>query len=484
MVTAFTMAPALRDFDHEREVIIATDASDYVSAGVLSQQDDEGVLHPVAYYLKRHSPAECNYDIYDKVLMAIIKALEEWRPECEGAVYPLQLITDHENLEYFMMKKLLNRRQARWSEFLTQYDYEIVYRPGKSNGKADALTRRPGDLPEGGDKRLKSMEQVVLKPHNLPEQLRILANEVSVPEPPSISDLFAQPYKDDPRPNKILTAISQGSSLKEITVAECTEQVGQVWYRGKCYVPEGDQLRLRLILEHHNTALAGHPGRAKTFDLLDRQYYCKDMRRQVNQYVRKCHSCQRSRTLRHAMFEVLRPLPVPEKPWEDNSMDFVVGLPECEGFDAVWVVVDRLSKMRHFIPCHTTIDAVGLAKLFLGEIVRLHGLPKTIVWDRGPQFALTMWGQICSRLGTDRQMSTAFHPQTDGQTEPMNAGMEQYLRVFVNHQQDDWVQRLPLAEFPANNGVSESTKCTPFFAVQGMDPRMSFVGEPTQERNQ
>jgi hypothetical protein len=122
----------------------------------------------------------------------------------------------------------------------------------------------------------------------------------------------------------------------------------------------------------------------------------------VDQYVRNCHSCQRSRTSRHATFEVLRPLPVAEKTWEDISMDFVVGLPECEGFDAVWVVVDRLLKMRHFIPCHTTIDAVGLAKLFFREVVRLHGLPRTIVSDRGPQFASTFSGQICSRLGIDQ----------------------------------------------------------------------------------
>ena len=127
IITAFTTAPALRHFDHDREVIIETDASDYVSAGVLSQRDYEGVLHPVTYYSKKHSPAECNYDIYDEELIAIIKALEEWRPECEGAAYPLQLITDHKNLEYFMRKKLLNRRQARWSEFLIRFDYQIVY---------------------------------------------------------------------------------------------------------------------------------------------------------------------------------------------------------------------------------------------------------------------------------------------------------------------------------------------------------------------
>jgi len=176
IITAFTTAPALRHFDHDREVIIETDASDYVSAGVLSQRDYEGVLHPVTYYSKKHSPAECNYDIYDEELIAIIKALEEWRPECEGAAYPLQLITDHKNLEYFMRKKLLNRRQARWSEFLIRFDYQIVYWRGKSNGKADALTRRPGDLPEVVDERLKSMEQVVLKPYNFPEQWRVVAN--------------------------------------------------------------------------------------------------------------------------------------------------------------------------------------------------------------------------------------------------------------------------------------------------------------------
>jgi hypothetical protein len=172
-----------------------------------------------------------------------------------------------------MTKKVLNRRQAPWSEFLTPFDYEIVYRPGKYNRKADALTRRPGDLPKGEDETLKNMEHVVWKQHNLREQLRIAADGRPRQEASLISDLFTQAYMDDPLHNKILKAIRQGDSLKDITVDECTEQEGQLWYRGKCYVPEGDQLRLRLIQEHHDTALAGHPGRAQTFDLLDRQYY-------------------------------------------------------------------------------------------------------------------------------------------------------------------------------------------------------------------
>ena len=163
--------------------------------------------------------------------------------------------------------------------------------------------------------------------------------------------------------------------------------------------------------------VAGHPEWANMFDPLDRQYDWNDMRKQEEWYVRNCHSCQRSRTSWHETFGVLRPVSVPGNPWEEISIDFVVGLPEYEGFDAVWVVVDTLSKMRRFIPCHTTIDAVGLAKLFLREVVLLHGLPRTIISDQGSRFALPFWGQICSRLWIDRLMSTAFHPQTDGQTE-------------------------------------------------------------------
>jgi hypothetical protein len=127
MVDKVTTARTLRHFDDSREVIIETDTADYVSAGVLEQRDDDGVILPVGFFSMKHSPAECNYDIYDKELMAIINALEEWRPECDGAEHSLQLITDHKNLAYFMSKRLLNRRQARLAQFLSRINYEIVY---------------------------------------------------------------------------------------------------------------------------------------------------------------------------------------------------------------------------------------------------------------------------------------------------------------------------------------------------------------------
>ena len=354
-----------------------------------------------------------------------------------------------------MSKKLLNRRQARWAQFLSRFDYEIVYQPAKSNGKADALTKSPGDLPEGGDERSKTMEQVVLKPEYLPEQLRILGNDLRRGR--SVQEQLEEAGRQDDLPQRILDAVRQGTSMREIMVAECSEQRGQLNYQGNRYVPEDSELQLRLIKEHHDTPLAGHPGRSKSFNLLNRQYYWKTMRKQVDRYVRSCAECQKSRTNRHASFAVLRPLPVPEKPWDDISMDCVTGLPECEGYDAVWVLLDRLSKMRHFVPCQTTVDARGLAEMFLKEVVRLHGPLKTIVSDRGPQFAAVFWKTLCERLGVNRQLSMAFHPQTDGQTERKNASMEKYLGIFPRHQQDDWVQWLPLPVFAAKNGTSENT---------------------------
>jgi hypothetical protein len=182
--------------------------------------------------------------MYDKELRAIIKALEQWRHECAGAAHSLQLITDYKILEYFMMKKLLNCRQARWSKFLTCFDYQIVYRPGKSNCTADASTRSPGDIPEWGNERLKNMEHVILKPQTLPKQLCLLAYGPSVQGCPFMSNISTQAYEVDPLPEKKLKAIWGNDSLKEITMVECTKQGGQVLYIGRHYIPEEGQLRL------------------------------------------------------------------------------------------------------------------------------------------------------------------------------------------------------------------------------------------------
>jgi len=248
----------------------------------------------------------------------------------------------------------------------------------------------------------------------------------------------------------------------------------QVALSRKVYVPAYDPLKLYLIQTHHEVPVAGHPGRSETIELLSRNYHWPKMRQDVERFVRNFHTCRRSKSIRHAPYGVLRLLAIPHQSWQDISMDFVTGLPQSKGHDAIWVVVDRLTKQRHLVPCNTTVDARDLADMFLQHVFRLHGLPRTITSGRGPQFASAFWRRLCARLGIEPRLSTAFHPQTDGQTERMNAVMEQYLRSYVNYLQDDWAEWLPIAEFASNNHTSETTEVSPFFANLGYDPRWQF----------
>ena len=139
-------APILKHFDPSKQCHVETDSLDYVNAGLLSQEDN-GILHPVAYFSKRMVPAECNYEIYDKELLAIIWCFKEWRPELESTAMPVKVLTDYKSLEYFMTTKKLTPRQARWAEFLSEFNFVVTYQSGKKNDKADTLTRKPNKQP-------------------------------------------------------------------------------------------------------------------------------------------------------------------------------------------------------------------------------------------------------------------------------------------------------------------------------------------------
>ena len=406
---------------------------------MLSQYGKDGILHPVAFFSTKHSPAEWNYEIYDKELMAIVRAFEYWRAELQSVENPIQVLSYYKNLEYFMTSKLLNRRQARWAEFLSRFNFKITYRPGKQGGKPDALTRRSGDLPEEGDETFRN-RTMVLKSHNLdPEvapaeqqkpqleshELRLLAHIALGDGRDPLRTIFERAYQTDKTPTSILHALERGDKRHaEVTLADCEDRGGILLYRNRFFVPRHDGLRLHLMQSHHDSPAFGHPGRAKTLELLQRNYYWDTMRRDVDRFVRNCEPCRRSRTSRHAPYGLLQSLPIPQTPWQDISMDFVVGLPWSNGCDAIWVVVDRLTKQRHLVPCTSTVDAQDLADLFIQWVFRLHGLPETITSDRSPQFASHFWGRLCEKLQVDRRMSTAFHPQTDGQTERFNSVME------------------------------------------------------------
>lgn len=510
---AFTTEPVLKAFDWDKPSILETDSSDYVSSGVLSQRDDEGVLHPIAFYSKKLTATECNYEIYDKELMAIVRCLEEWKPELEGSAIPIHVLTDHRNLEYFMTSKHLNRRQMRWSEFLSRFNLHIEYRPGKQGVKPDSLTRRSQDLPEGGDERLLHQSQTVIKREMLqgfPEQdleriqstdpiatldqpTAVRANinrrrvrfqlpvpEETVSEQPVelaewLKDLLEKGYEEDPIPDSVLHALDRGDDRHpDLSLALCSRRSNYLFYNGRLYIPELDELKAELMRECHDNPVAGHPGKTKTYHLMSRSYYWPDMARQVARWVKNCDTCRRITPSREGLQGVLRQLEAPEQAWKDISMDFITHLPVSYSYDAILVVVDRLTKFRHFIPCNGTCDAEQVAKLFRDHVWKLHGLPTSIVSDRGTQFVSAFWTHLNRILKTRAFLSTAYHPQTDSQTERMNASLEQYLRAYVGYLQDDWSEWLATAEFANNSAVSETTRCSPFFALYGFEPRMGF----------
>ena len=186
----------------------------------------------------------------------------------------------------------------------------------------------------------------------------------------------------------------------------------------------------------------------------------------------------RAKPVRQEPVGHLKPLQIPDRPWSSISMDFIVGLPLSKGFNSICVIVDRFSKMAHFIPCLDTITASQLASVFMRSIVRLHGLPKEIISDRGTVFTSKFWQQRLIQLQIQSSLSTAFHPQSDGQTERTNSTLEQYLRLYVNYQQDNWYSLLSLAEFTYNNTVHSSTNKSPFFTNYGFHPLIHFSPNP------
>jgi hypothetical protein len=476
---AFCSAPILRHFNPDLTCVVEADSSDYVTAGVLSQHDEYGVLHPVAYLSKRLNPAECNYEIYDKELLAIVRCFEQWRPELEGAAFPIQVLSDHKNLQYFTTTKQLSHRQARWAEYLSRFNFQITYIPGNKNTKPDALTRRSQDEPAQEDAR-RNRRQVLLKPEifKLPPQQDVL--NFSNTER-TIEQIIVDEYPNDEFIRETSKLIRDGAQRStKITLADCKLREDRLFFQNRLVLPESDELRLKLLRSVHDAPIGGHQGRARTLDLLQREYYWPKMHETVARYVKSCHVCSRSKASRERKQGLLKPLPVPQRRWRDISVDFIVGLPESQGFSNIMVVVDRLSKMFHVIPC-SSITAPETAKLFLTHVWKLHGLPDTIISDRGSQFISAFWDELTTRLGIDARLSTADHPETDGQTERRNAVIEQYLRAYVTYLQDDWSDWCPMAEFTGNNAPAESTSVTPFLANYGQHPRMGFE-VPTGQR--
>ncbi|XP_070406069.1 uncharacterized protein [Nothobranchius furzeri] len=424
---SFTSAPILVMPDARFQFIVEVDASEGGVGAVLSQRSEvDHRVHPCAFLSRKLSAAERNYDIGDRELLAIKVALEEWSHWLEGSKLPFIVWTDHKNLEYLRRAKRLNPRQARWALFFTRFNFTVSYRPGSKSVKPDALSRLPNtvsSVPEVPAPVLPLSCVVGAVTWSVEEQVKQAAASVQAPDGCPANRLFVPPTQ--------------------------TSQV---------------------IHWAHASRFSCHPGVKRTMFVIQQRFWWPFMRHDVAEYVAACPVCARHKTSRTRPSGLLLPLPVPTRPWSHISLDFVSGLPVSEGNTTILTVVDRFSKMVHFIPLSKLPTAKMTAEVLLSQVFRIHGFPADIVSDRGPQFISRFWKAFCSLLGSSVSLSSGYHPQSNGQAERLNQELGTGLRILAAECPSTWCKHLVWVEFAHNTLPTASTGLSPFHCVYGYQP--------------
>jgi hypothetical protein len=413
-------ASILAHFDLKKQIYIENDFSDFVSAEVLSQMRENDELHSIAFFSKNLASIECNYEIYDKKLLIIVRCFEQWRSELLFIEFDvsIKVLTNHKNLKYFMITKQLNRRQNKWAQFLANFHFVITYLFEKSNEKADSLIRRVENVFDKKNDRQKQQNQILLSSERFDKDLQ---------------------------------------AVELIIVLESN--------------------RLSLMQEMHDQFASNHSKINRTIKLLKRNNRWSEMIRDVKQYVRNCHICRRIKTARNKYHELLNSLSTSNRSWTDIILDFVTEWLDNKDYNAILMIVDKLSKMHHYISCttdenETTIEKT--VKLLIQHVWKLHELSTTMISDRDSQFVSLMWNTICRMLKIKAKLFIAFHSETNEQSEIFNQEMKRYLRAYVNHQQNDCANWLSMIEYVSNAFISTTIHVSSFLANYEFESRMSF----------
>eukprot|EP00253_Pinus_taeda_P017334 PITA_17334 len=427
-----TTAPILSIADPHKDYVVCTDASKEGLGGLLMQ---EGRV--IAYESRKLKEHEQRYSAYDLELAAVIHALKMWRHYLLGRKF--LLLTDHHSLTSYFSQPTLNARQARWMDFLSGFNFDIKHLQGKENRVADALSRKVQGL-----------------------------YEVSITEWKNpFLDIIKEISGQDTEYQRLKQQIQQ-SDGKDNQQEFTTDDAGIVYFQQRIYVPNQNKIKSLIMDEFHISHYAGHPGYQKMMKAIRKEYFWPGMKKDVVEYLAQCLECQQIKAEHQHPAGLLQPLPIPQWKWEIISMDFITGLPKTKkNNDSIMVVVDKLSKAAHFIPVQSTYRAAQIAHMFMQNVFRLHGLPKTIISDQDVKFTSAFWKTLFAELGTQLNFSTAYHPQTDGQTERVNQAVEDMLRAYVMQQPTRWEEYLHLVEFAYNNGYHTSTQMSPFEVMYG-----------------
>ncbi|KAI3717497.1 hypothetical protein L1987_69148 [Smallanthus sonchifolius] len=424
-------SPILSLPDGNDDFVVYCDASNQGLGCVLMQRGKV-----IAYASRQLKVHERNYTTHDLELGAVVFALKIWRHYLYGT--KCVIFTDHKSLQHILDQKDLNMRQRRWVELLSDYDCEIRYHPGKANVVADALSRKDRIKPS----HIRAMGMIVqtsLKAMVLQAQKEVLAKG----ELKQQLDCGAEKHLE-PKSDEIL------------------------YFMGRMWIPDSQPL-LKLILdEAHKTRYSIHPGADKMYHDLKEFYWWPGMKKDIALFVSKCLTCLKVKAEHQKPSGLLQQPEIPIWKWEQISMDFITKLPRTpRGHDSIWVIVDRLTKSAHFIPIREDFKMEKLSNLYISEIVTRHGVPLSIISDRDGRFTSNFWRSLQKSLGTRLDLSTAYHPQTDGQSERTIQTLEDMLRTCVIDFGGSWDNHLPLMEFSYNNNYHASIKCAPFEALYG-----------------
>jgi len=411
---------------------VECDAAGRGIGAVLMQQ-----RQPVAFFSKALSDGNLAKSVYEKELMALVLCIQHWRHYLLGKEFTVY--TDHKSLKHFLQQRISSPDQQCWLAKLLGYQFEVKYKPGLENRAADSLSRCYDEI--------------------------VMNTIVSVP-------LWADKQKlldelvNDPYVQKLTEEVQQTPDKKP----GFEVKQGVLFYHGRLVISPESPSILVLLEEFHSTPTGGHSGFLRTYRRLSDNLYWVGMQKRIRDFVRACDVYQRQKYSATSPGGLLQPLPIPNAVWEDLSLDFITGLPKSRGFEAVLVVVDRLSKYSHFMLLKHPYTAKSVAELFIKEVVRLHGIPNSIISDRDPLFVSHFWMELFKLQGTKLKMSTAYHPETDGQTEVINRCLESYLRCFASDHPKTWSLWVHWAELWYNTTYHSSIGKTPFEVVYGRQP--------------